>query len=88
METLLNHDYIKNIFISYTSCKLEDIEIDDVNYSISVLNIGEFNPNALGMPTRTTKWADDGNSIISTFKWSFREFLESYSRFQNTKKCN
>jgi len=86
MEAVFNHDYIKKIFIRYSSCKLEDIEIDDVNYSISVFNIGEFNPNALGMPTRTTKWADDGDSIISIFKWSFSEFLQSYSRFQNAKK--
>jgi hypothetical protein len=86
METVFNHDYIKKIFIRYSSCKLEDIEIDDVNYSISVSNIGYFNPNALGMPTRTTKWADDGNSIISIYKWSFSEFLQSYSRFQNANK--
>jgi len=86
MQTLLNHDFIKKIFIEYTSCKLEDIEIDEANCSISVSNVGSFNPNVLGMPTRTTKRADDGYAIIQILIWSFNEFFQSYSRFTNPKK--
>ncbi len=85
METLLNHDCIKKIFIRYSDCKLKDIEIDEVNYSISVSNVGAFNPNVLGMPTRTTKRADDGYAITQILIWSFSEFLQSYSRFQKAK---